>query len=195
MELYVYDESFRLLGVIDRFASLRWRHKYYEPGEFELHLENSEDARALFDALLCGEIGRNVLLHRPERPECGIAHSVVMKERDLAISGRMLSYEFRYCAALGKYDFQSANAEQAMHKLVRDAAVRGALSPWSLKDGVSCGSVETITKQISNKELLKVLTEISKAAHIGYRLRFDPLKSSYCFDTYPKSWKSSPFLS
>ena len=50
MELYVYPpigQGLSWHGVIDQFGSLRWRRKYTEPGEFELHLPASKENVAL----------------------------------------------------------------------------------------------------------------------------------------------------
>ena len=50
MELYVYPpvgQGLAWNGVIDQFGSLRWRRKYTEPGEFELHLPASKENVAL----------------------------------------------------------------------------------------------------------------------------------------------------
>ena len=38
-ELYIYDCYLNFKGVIDTYKSLRWRRKYFEAGEFELHLQ------------------------------------------------------------------------------------------------------------------------------------------------------------
>ena len=47
IELYIYDRDLNFLGVIDTYTSLRWRRKYFEAGEFELHLTASKYNMAL----------------------------------------------------------------------------------------------------------------------------------------------------
>ncbi len=47
VSLTVYDRDLNELGVIDNYSSLRWRSKYFEYGEFELHINNSINNRKL----------------------------------------------------------------------------------------------------------------------------------------------------
>ena len=46
MELYIYSPDIELQGVIDGFSSLRWRRRFFEPGEFELHCKASVETIA-----------------------------------------------------------------------------------------------------------------------------------------------------
>ena len=47
-DIYVYTRDLELIGIIDFFSSLRWRRKYYEAGEFELHIPlNSQTEKYL----------------------------------------------------------------------------------------------------------------------------------------------------
>ena len=41
MEVYLQRQTGRKPIVIDEFTSLRWRRKYYDVGEFELHITNN----------------------------------------------------------------------------------------------------------------------------------------------------------
>lgn len=45
--LYVYDQKFRLLGVVDKFTSLVWADRYDESGDFELVLPYNEEFKNL----------------------------------------------------------------------------------------------------------------------------------------------------
>ena len=38
MDLYILDPDINLQGVIDGYSSLRWRRRFFEPGEMELHV-------------------------------------------------------------------------------------------------------------------------------------------------------------
>ena len=38
MDLYIYDRATGLQGVADATTSVRWRRKYQEPGEIEIHM-------------------------------------------------------------------------------------------------------------------------------------------------------------
>lgn len=45
VSLTVYDRDLNELGVIDNYSSLRWREKYFESGEIEIHINNSANNR------------------------------------------------------------------------------------------------------------------------------------------------------
>lgn len=47
VSLTIYDRDLNELGVIDNYSSLRWRDKYFEAGEIELHINNSNNNRKL----------------------------------------------------------------------------------------------------------------------------------------------------
>ena len=80
MDLYLLDDEFRPVSVIDDFTSLIWRRRYDKPGEFELYC-SPERAR---DLLQAGYI------YRHDRPETGIIESFRKKDSTVVVSGRFL---------------------------------------------------------------------------------------------------------
>ena len=38
MELYIYNRAAGQLGVLEAATSIRWRRRYFEPGEVEIHV-------------------------------------------------------------------------------------------------------------------------------------------------------------
>ena len=103
MELYVFAESGEFLGVIDLFSSLRWRRRYWEPGEVELHLPATEENIALLQP--------GVILRRVDRKESARVMGIDIKGYELTVSARMLSIYFgkatpaprlKSCASLPK---------------------------------------------------------------------------------------------
>jgi len=80
MDLYLLDDAFQPVSIIDDFTSLIWRRKYTEPGDFELHcsLEHARD-------LLCA-----TYVYRHDRPETGIIESFNKKDGSVVVKGRFL---------------------------------------------------------------------------------------------------------
>lgn len=70
MNIYVMDSSLTKIGVIDSYRSMIWTKRYYEPGDFELVLEATED-----NIELC-QCGR--LLYRDMDYENGAVTSVMI---------------------------------------------------------------------------------------------------------------------
>ena len=86
MELYVYPpigQGLAWNGVIDQFGSLRWRRKYTEPGEFELHLPASKENVAL--------LRPGVRLQRLDCREQGEISGIRLEGEEMSVTGRMLS--------------------------------------------------------------------------------------------------------
>ena len=43
MNLYVYNKSMQLVGIVDRYIALIWTDRYDECGDFELTIDNNKD--------------------------------------------------------------------------------------------------------------------------------------------------------
>ena len=72
IELYIYDRDLNFKGVIDIYTSLRWRRKYFEAGEFELHLQATESNIHLFK--------RDSIIVRSESEEAGLSMQMFVTE-------------------------------------------------------------------------------------------------------------------
>ena len=88
IELYIYDRDLNFKGVVDIYTSLRWRRKYFEAGEFELHLQATKSNINLFK--------KDSIIVRSESEEAGYVKSVEIIEKkdntELIVIGRFLSY-------------------------------------------------------------------------------------------------------
>lgn len=84
MEVYLQRQTGRMPIVIDEFVSLRWRRKYYDIGEFELHITNNyqnlfESTTDIVRIWFKGSI------------ETGIAENVTVTRDEIVLSGRFES--------------------------------------------------------------------------------------------------------
>ncbi|MDE5830207.1 MAG: siphovirus ReqiPepy6 Gp37-like family protein, partial [Clostridia bacterium] len=87
-ELYIYNRDLTFLGVVDTYSSLRWRRKYFEAGEFEIHLQVTEKNLNMFK--------KDTIVTRQGSTEAGFVKNIEITEgkdnTELVISGRFLSY-------------------------------------------------------------------------------------------------------
>lgn len=170
MELYLYSRDAELIGVTDTFYSLRWRRKYFEPGEFELHLpataENIKDYTP----------GR--ILHRIERKECGIIEGVTVS-KDLTVTGRMLSALIGDAIISKTYNF-NGSVEQAMRTIVNQEVGR---IHSDIVPEASNGYPETLEAQVTYKNALDTIVKFSKSSNIGFGVSFDALGQRLVFYT------------
>lgn len=68
MDLYILNPNIELQGIIDGYSSLRWRRRFFEPGEVELHCKASAENLAL--------LRPDNIIHRLDRKEAAIIEGV-----------------------------------------------------------------------------------------------------------------------
>lgn len=156
MELYVTNAKDGT-PPIDVFSSLRWRRKYFEPGEFELHVPATPYN---LDLLKPGAV-----IQRVGRKEVGIVETNICKGYDLAVSGRFASYilEGIVVDAL----IYSGTALGAMQTLAQQFSFRNLSFSALTEDSTP------VNIQARWRYLLDLFVSLSKASGMGFRLHTD----------------------
>ena len=179
MELYVYSEMLEQQGVIDGFSSLRWRRRFFEPGEFELHVPATGENLSLLRA--------GSILHRLDRQEAGIIESVKITEGEndgdeIETNGRMASSLLGRRIITPAVSF-SGTVEDAMRKIVSDNAI--ASRPINFLALGEAGKFPSVCGfQAFGKNVLTVLKSLSKSAPLGFRVRLDIPNRKWVFEIY-----------
>lgn len=170
MELYIYSPT-ELLGVVDNASSVRWRRKYFEPGEVEIHLPATTENLAL-----CA-IGH--VIRRIGCDEAAVIEGQEVDNDDLTLTGRMLSSVLDRSIIAKTYTFTGSTYEAAMLALIAEAA---RASP-QISAGTANKFTDALTAQITvGKNLLTVEEKLSLASNIGFRVLFE--SGSWTFQTY-----------
>ncbi|QNK41820.1 siphovirus ReqiPepy6 Gp37-like family protein [Caproicibacter fermentans] len=190
MDLYIYGPDIEQLGVLDSFASLRWRRRYFEPGEFELHCP-------VYQKLQKGEtepfnnlslIWPGNIIHRLDRKEAGIIEGVSIEtpegstSEEITATGRMGSSMLDQRVVTPTLIFSGA-VEDAMRKAVSDNAISARPLPH-LTLGSAAGYAPTCSFQATGKTALTVCTALSKASTLGFRARLDVPGRAWAFEVY-----------
>lgn len=175
MELYIYDKDIELVRVIDAFKSLRWRRKFYEPGEFELHLPATKEN---INALQPGNY-----VHRLDRIESGLITAVSIGEL-LTVKGRMLSY-ILYDAVISQTRYFNQRTESAMLQI---AAIAQRMH-HNLKIAPAKGYSEWLECQISYRNVMDTLTKLSRSTNLGYRVVLDVPNKELVFEIYAGAFR------
>lgn len=171
MELYVYDRIDGLVDVLERTTSVRWRRKYFEPGEVEVHVPATRENREL--------LAEGRILRRIDRDESAIIEQIEIDGDDLAVSGRMLSSMLERAILSKRYTLHLP-PEQAMLALIPEGA---RVVPELTAAQVSgAGSSEKIEIQATYKNLLTVEERLARASNLGFRVLFEP--GSLTFQVY-----------
>lgn len=178
MDLYIYSPTIEQQGVIDSYSSFRWRRRFFEPGEFELHCPATSENLSL---LIEGNV-----IHRLDRKEGGLIEGVAVSTSEngdeIAITGRFLSSKLSDRIITPTINFSGA-AEVAMRQIVSDNAITARpISYLSL--GTLNNFAPTVNFQATWKTVLDVLITLSKSSNIGFRVRIDVPNKALIFETY-----------
>lgn len=190
MDLYIYSSDIKQKGVLDSFSSLRWRRRYFEPGEFELHCP-------VYQKLQEGEtepvnnlslIRPGNIIHRLDRTEAGIIEGVSIEtpegstSEEITATGRMGSSVLDQRVVTPTLSFSGA-VEDAMRKAVSDYSISARPLPF-MTLGAAIGYTPTCSFQATGKTVLTVCTALSKASTLGFRARLDVQGKAWIFEVY-----------
>ncbi len=168
MEVYLQRQTGRTPIVLDEFTSLRWRRKYYEVGEFELHIANTP--QNLFETTT-----DTAYVWFKGSVERGKVERVTVTRDEIALSGRMESAEM---------------SKKVVRKLISNKAVPLVMaeafgSPELGRKTQNNSSVtETANVQWRWNTLLDVETSLARAYNIGFYQRKETL---YLYDGVDRS--------
>lgn len=174
MDIYIYDPSLSLCGVVSRFQSLRWRRKYFEPGEIELHLPVTAENIAIL------EPGRYLI--RKDAVEAAVITGIRLEGDDMTVTGRMLSHLLAGRVVYPRMTF-TGPAEEAMRKMVTDAISEDrAIGLLTVADAQ--GYSQTADFTVIGTGLPEVLTALARSSGLGYRVKPNVPDKHLIFETY-----------
>ena len=162
MELYIYDRAAGLMGVLEAATSIRWRRRYFEPGEVEIHVPATRENIELMTE------GR--IIRRTDRVEAAVIEGITVDGDDLGVTGRMLSSLLARAILSKRYKLKGT-AEQAMLALIPEGTRVMPELTAAEEAGLGGGDVEM---QATWKNLLTVEERLAKASGLGFRVRYEP---------------------
>lgn len=177
MDLYICDKSINQLGIVDIYSSLRWRRKYYSPGEVEIHCPLTDENKVMMK--------RENIIRRKDRTEFAIINSVQIDNgnNEITVKGNMGSIILKNRVITPTVSFSSAAVEMAMQNIVYSNCILNRpisnLALGSLK-----GYTATCSFQATYKNVLEVLESLGKSANLGFRMHLDAENKKIIFDVY-----------
>ncbi len=173
--MYVYTRDIEFIGIIDFFSSLRWRRKYYESGEFELHLPLNNQTKKF--------LVKDNLIIREDAVEVGIIETYTIDDAgekgiDVTIFGRFLSsiLDRRIVKKTIKFKGSFLDGERELLKNMTP------FSKLEIKD-TPLESGEIIF-QCSYKNVSSYLTKLAKLSTIAHRIVVDIPNKKYVYENY-----------
>ena len=175
MEIRIYDSSLNFLGIIENHTSLLWNRKYFEPGNFELHLPMTITNYSL--------IKQGNLIWKKGSKEAGIIEYITREETSensqMTVKGRFLSSYMDRRLIKDTYTANNINVEVAMREILTNATSIPLVELGKLNN-----YEEKVTFQATYKNLLTYETRLSKYSNIAYQFRPDFTQKKIYFETY-----------
>ena len=171
MEIRIYDQELNFIGIIEDFTSLQWTRKYFETGNFELQMPYTEHNQSLIKA--------GYLVWKKESNEAGVIEYITREESTLKVQGRFLSSYMDRRLIKSTYNASNKKVEEVMFELIKNATALPLVEYSDLK-----GFEETITFQVTYKNLLTYESKLSKYSNIAFRFKPDFTNKKICFETY-----------
>lgn len=173
--IYVYTRDLELIGIIDFFSSLRWRRKYYEAGEFELHIPlNSQTEKYL---------QKDNLITRDDAVEVGIIESFTINDAgddgvEVIIYGRFLSSILDRRIIKSKINFSGKI-------LTGERKILNEMTPFSkLEISETTLDSDSVVFQVSYKNVYEYLVTLAKISSIAHRISVDIPNKKMIYENY-----------
>lgn len=182
MELYVLNENFEVLGLIDTYECLVWERNYYTSGTFSMQI--IPDFKQ-FELLKKG----NILLKKDDTKEAMyIDHRELEEDENgietLLVSGYDLKNWLSRRITLYKEN-EKANAETVMRNYVSrhciDTVENNRKIP-GLIQGMNNNLGKIIDYSSHYKQLIEEIEAIAKVSELGYRIDLDLFNKKYIFE-------------
>ena len=174
-DIYVYTRDLELIGIIDFLSSLRWRRKYYEAGEFELHIPlNSQTEKYL---------KKDNLIIRDDAIEVGIIESFTINDAgddgvEVIIYGRFLSSILDRRIIKSKINFSGKI-------LLGERKILNEMTPFSkLLISEATLDSDSVVFQVSYKNVYEYLVTLAKISSIAHRISVDIPNKKMIYENY-----------
>ena len=184
MQIYVFDRSLNFTGAIDNYSSLRWRRRFNQFSEFELHCPLNADTLSLL-------IRGSIICKSDYTQEAGFIEYRELQQNEqgeefLVIKGRFLkSYLDRRIIWL--QELLNCTHEVAMRTLVKDQCITPTLTDRiipNLQLGTLKNYVGNINYQVTYNNLFDELINLTNLSNLGFRILLDTVNKKLNFDVY-----------
>lgn len=177
-EIYVLDQSFNLLGVIDEYVSVIWRPAYYDIGDFEIYIGATDKAVALLSENRY--VVRSSDVEVDENENVTYKKVMIIKNMQLitdvengdflTVTGKELKY-ILHQRIVWKQTNLYGTAEAGIRRLVDENAINPTNINRKINNLILGGSArlaDHLEKQITGDHLDAAITEICKTYNYGW---------------------------
>lgn len=177
-EIYVLDQSFNLIGVIDEYVSVIWRPAYYDIGDFEIYVGATDKAVALLSENRY--VVRSSDIDVDENENVTYKKVMIIKNIELitdvengdflTVTGKELKYLLHQRIVWTQTNLYGT-AEDGIRRLVDENAINPTNHSRVIPKlilGAKYGFTEHLEKQLTGDQLDTAITEICKTYNYGW---------------------------
>lgn len=175
MNLYVLDQNFSTIKVLDRFESLLWVERYNEPGDFEIYTAVTED-------MLTYPVVDNYI-YFGDSDKLMIVEDIKITTNTetgnhIQIKGRSLESILDRRCILGKLDV-TGNLQDTIQSILNTNIISPTDTDRAISNFIFTPSTDTaITEltydnQFENVSVLEAVQDICKSKNIGFRVKLN----------------------
>lgn len=174
-DIYVYNRDIELIGVIDFFKSLRWRRKYFEAGEFELHIPlNNQTIKYM---------KKDNLIIREDAVEVGIIENYTIN--DSGNSGVEIVLYGRFLSSILDRRIIKSKINHSGKLLDGERKILNSMTPIPrLEISKTTLNSDNVVFQVSYKNVYDYLISLSKISNIAHRIKVDIKNKKYIYENY-----------
>ena len=184
MQLYVLDNNFKVLGIIDNYECLVWQRNYYKPSTFSMQIIPSFEQ---FQLLKKG----NILLKKDNTKEAMYIDHRELEENEegievLVVSGYSLSQWLDRRITLYK-QLENGNAETVIRNYVNNNCINPKETNRKFPNfiqGINNNLGQEVDYNSHYKPLLEEIESIATTNELGYRIDLDLPSKQYIFVVY-----------
>jgi len=177
INLYVYNTSFTLIAIVDKYSSLIWSDRYSDCGDFELTLPYESKWNSVFKKDYLCKIDFS-------DHWCFIEKIEISKDEESAatmiISGRSVESILERRIVIGKKEFGTDEKEVNMQDSIKTLMNENFISPSNSKRKISnftfSESTDTaitslkFAESYEGDDILNIVTGICEDKHIGFKV-------------------------
>lgn len=184
MDIYVFDKSFNLLGIIDSYSSLIWSREYYNIGTFELHTVVNEHHLTLLQK-------ENILVKETSLEEAMYIDSIYMSHESsesMKVKGFSIDNFLEDRISWGTRHF-GGTPEGVIRAYVGENCVTpekvARKIPNLIMGGWSNPPIEGNVEEIyTDAKLAELVKELANKYDVGWRIKFDRDNKKFVFEVY-----------
>lgn len=172
MDLQIYSEDFKLLGIVDTASSIIWTNRFRQCGDFEIYIPTSADMLELLqEDRLVGRYDDDML--------CVIEKVVAATDEEngdyMTVTGRCVR-SFLDRRIVWDQTALSGTVENVLRRLVTDAFISPAIAERKydkLTLAEAHGYTETVAIQYTGDNILTAIEELCAAYNYGFKITLE----------------------